>query len=81
MLNRKIGAFVKINLFYNTSGTIVDTKETESTDMDKRYDYKISWNQKMENGCGTYAYYNENELHYLELNWNREEKIQNKIIS
>ena len=82
MLKRKIGDFIKVNPFLNTTGTISDTKElTKDKYFDKRYDYKMNWNKKMENGCGTWAYYNEDELDYLELNWNREFKCRTAPIS
>jgi hypothetical protein len=71
MLKRKIGDKIYINPYLNTTGTIIDTKEiTKDKYFDKRYDYKMQWNQKMEAGCGTWEYYNENEIDQLLRNWN-----------
>ena len=79
MLKRKIGDFIKVNPFYHTTGTITDTREQTADEyFDKRYDYKMDWNQRMEDGCGTWVYYNEKELDYLELNWDREMEDRNK---
>ena len=82
MLKRKIGDFIKDNPFYHTTGTITDTRE-QTTDeyFDKRYDYKMDWNQRMVDGCGTWAYYDEKELDYLELNWDREMEDKNKKVN
>lgn len=71
MLKRKIGDNVNINPYYNTTGTIIATKDEPNIELfDTRYDYKMKWNQKMQNGCGEWEYYNEDELDKLELNWN-----------
>ncbi len=71
MLKRDIGQLVVINPYYNTTGTIIDTKETtKDSYFNKNFDYKVKWNQKMENGCD-WEYFNEEELDNLELNWNR----------
>lgn len=70
MLKRKIGENIKINPYYNTTGVIISTKEQSDKDYDLKYDYKIKWNQKMEQGVGEWAYYDEEELDFLDKNWN-----------
>jgi hypothetical protein len=71
MLKRKVGDHININPYYNTSGEIIDTKEvTQNEYFDKRYDYRVKWNQQMEDGVGEWQYYNEDELDWLEKNWN-----------
>lgn len=71
MLKRTIGERVLINPYYNTTGTIIETKETgNDTDFNNHFDYKVKWNQKMEAGCGEWEYFNEEELDNLEKNWN-----------
>ena len=71
MLKRKIGDHVNINPYYNTTGTIIDTKDDGNAELiNTKYDYKMRWNQKMEDGCGEWTYYNDDELDKLEKNWN-----------
>jgi hypothetical protein len=71
MLKRKVGQFVVINPYHNTTGTIIDTKEiTTDIIFNKRFDYKVKWNQKIENDCGEWEYFDEKELDALEKNWN-----------
>lgn len=71
MLKRKIGDFVVVNPYYNTTGTIVDTKEETSDEyFNQNFDYKVKWNQKMEDGCGEWEYFDDEELDKLEKNWN-----------
>lgn len=70
ILKRKIEDKVFINPYYNTTGTIIDTKEdTKDNYFDKKYDYKMKWNQKMADGTGEWQYYNEDELDFLQKNW------------
>jgi hypothetical protein len=71
MLKKKVGQFVVINPYYDTTGTIIDTREvTGDSNFNKNFDYKVKWNQKMEKGCGEWEYFDEKELESLEKNWN-----------
>lgn len=71
MPKRQIGQIVVINPYYNTTGTIIDTKEETNDEMyNKNFDYKIKWNQKMEFGCGEFEFFNDDELDKAEKNWN-----------
>ena len=76
MLKRKIGDNVNINPYYNTSGTIMTTKEQPDKEHDLRYDYKMKWNHEMEAGVGKWTYYNEDELDKLEKNWNMVKRVE-----
>lgn len=69
MLKRKIGDHVNINPYYNTSGTIVASREQPDERYYMKYDYRIKWNDKMENGVGEWEYYDEDELNLLQKNW------------
>jgi hypothetical protein len=71
MLKREVGQFVVINPYHDTTGTIMDTREiTLDEYFNKKFDYKVKWNQKMEKGCGEWEYFDEAELDALEKNWN-----------
>lgn len=71
MLKRKLGQFVYINPYYDITGTIIDTREsTTDHSFNKTFDYKVKWNQEMEKGLGEWEYFREDELDYLENNWN-----------
>ncbi|MGG0667714.1 hypothetical protein ABE073_04210 [Lederbergia citrisecunda] len=70
MLKREVGQFVVVNPYYNTTGTIIDTKDiTTYKDFNKNFDYRVKWNQKMEDGTD-WQYFNDDELDMLEKNWN-----------
>ena len=70
MLKRKIGQFVVINPYHDTTGTVIETREDSiDSDFNKNFDYKVKWNQLMEKGCGEWEYFNEDELDNLKRNW------------
>lgn len=70
MLKRKIGDLVQINPYYDTTGTIVDTRlQTTDDYFNKNFDYKVKWNQKMEMGCGEFEFFSEKELDAAKKNW------------
>lgn len=70
MLKREEGHFVVVNPYYNTTGTIVDTKEYTTYDhFNRNFDYRVKWNQKMEDGT-EWQYFNEEELDSLQAHWN-----------
>ena len=72
MLKRKIGEQVVINPYYDTTGTIIETKEfTNDERFNKNFAYKVKWNQQMEKGCGEFQYFDDDALDILEKNWNR----------
>ncbi|MFS0657421.1 hypothetical protein AB1L07_02185 [Niallia alba] len=69
MLKRVLGEVVFINPYYNTTGTIIDTKELKlDQNFNSNFDYKVKWNQKMEHG--EWEYFNDDELEKCESNWN-----------
>lgn len=80
MLRRNIGDFVVINPYYDTTGTIVDTKEVTTDEwFNKNFDYRVKWNQKMMDGCGEYEFFDDDELDILEKNWSMVKNMKNKF--